>query len=557
MTTHKQPIYKRGRWLAIGVITIALIAAAAVYFSGRSTQQTATAASSAETGTIVAAEIGNLSSKATASGNVKIQRSAALSLAQAGTVAKVNVRVGDQVKAGDVLVQLDDTALARDVASSEQSLIIQEANLADLQASSTTAEVASAQAALDSARANLENVKAGSDAADVAAARASLSSAQAAYASVLAGPDASTVTQAEATFKNAEAALQQAQAAYDKIASHPEAGMTSQSLALQQATNNFASAQAAYQSATKASTVESVEKAKAAVETAKASLQKLLDSPTPSELASAEAQVKSAEANLASLQVGATTTKLAAAKAQVEQARLNLQTAQDNLAKAKLIAPFDGVVTAVNVAESEYASGEAISLSDPKSMEVVLSVDEVDIGNLAAGQPSIITLEAWPTTEIAGKVVSIAPAPKTSTTSSAIVSYEVHLSLGDTNLAVRDGMTANATIVVSSKDGVLVVPNQAITPDRAAGKNYVNRVVTAPDGSQTTEKVEVTVGLKDDDNTEITSGLQAGDKVAIGTLASSTTTTGTGTAQAGGSSNRNAGGGFGFFGGGGPPPGRD
>ncbi len=554
MTTQKQPKVRRGRWLAAGVIAIALIAAGAVYFSGRSTQQTASAANQTDSGTVVAAQIGNLSSNATASGNVLIQRAAALSLGQAGTVAKVNVRMGDQVKTGDVLVQLDDTDLARDVASAEQSLIIQEANLADLQTSSTNAEVASAQASLDSARANLESVKAGSDAADVAAARASLRAAQEAYATVLAGPDASTVTQAEATFKNAEAALQQAQSAYDKIASRPEAGMTSQSLELQQATNNYASAQAAYQSATKAATVENVQKAKATLESAKASLQKLLDSPTPSELTAAEAQVKSAEASLAALQEGATTTKLAAAKAQVEQARLSLQTAQDNLAKAKLLAPFDGVVTAVNVAEAEYASGEAVSLSDPTSLEVVLSVDEVDIGNLAVGQPSIITLEAWPTTEIAGKVISIAPAPKTSS-SSAIVSYEVHLSLGKTDLEVRDGMTANATIVVSSKDGVLVVPNQAITPDRAAGKNYVNRVLTGPDGAQTTEKVEVTVGLKDDDNTEITSGLQEGDKVLIGTLSSSSSTT-SGTTQSG-SSDRNAGGDLGLLGGGsgGPPPG--
>ena len=554
MTTQKQSIYRRGRWLAAGVIAIALIVAGAVYLSGRSTQQTAAAASKAATGTVVTAQIGNLSSKATASGNVKIQRAAALSLDQAGTIAKVNVRVGDQVKAGDVLVQLDDTDQARAVASAEQSLIIQESNLADLQASSTTAAVASAQASLDSARANLDKVKAGSDAADIAAARASLSSVQEAYATVLAGPDASTRTQAEATFKNAEAALQQAQSAFDKIASRPEAGMTSQSLALQQATNNYASAQAAYQSATKAATVENVQKARATLETAKASLQKLLDSPTPSELAAAEAQVKSAEANLASLQEGATSTKLAAAKAQVEQARLSLQSAQDNLAKAKLIAPFDGVVTAVNVAEAEYASGAAVSLSDPKSMEVVLSVDEVDVGNLAPGQSSTITLEAWPTTEIAGKVVSIAPAPKTTT--GAIVSYEVHLSLGDTNLAVRDGMTANATIVVSSKDGVLVVPNQAITPDRTAGKYYVNRVLTGPDGAQTTEKVEVTVGLKDDNNTEITSGLQAGDKLLIGTLASSSqTTTRTGTAQAGGANGRSSGGGgLPFFGGGGGRP---
>lgn len=553
MTTQKQPIYRRGRWLAIGVIAIALVAAGAVYFSGRSTQQTASAAAQTETGTIATVATGDLASTATASGNVKVQHTATLSLNQAGTVAKVNVRVGDQVRTGDVLVQLDDTDLARSVASAEQSLIIAEANLADLQSSSSAAELASAQASLDSARASLAKVKAGSSAADVAAARASLSAAQAAYASVLAGPDANTLTQAQATLKNAEATLQQAQSAYDKIASRPEAGMTSQSLELQQATNNYASAQAAYQEATMASTAEDVQKAKATLETAKASLQTLLDSPTPAELAAAEAQVKSAEASLASAQEGTSTVKLAASKAEVEQARLNLQAAQENLAKAKLTAPFDGIVTAVNVAADEYASGEAVTLSDPTSLEVVLGVDEVDVGNLAAGQPATITLEAWPTTDIPGKVVSIAPAPTSSSTSSAIVSYAVHLSLGDNNLDVRDGMTANATIVIASKKGVLVVPNQAITPDRTAGKNYVNRVITGPDGVQSTEKVEVIVGMKDDDNTEITGGLQAGDKVLIGTLASSQSSTTSGTAQSGSSSQRNAGGGF-FFGGGGPPP---
>ncbi len=556
-TAPKQPIVRRWRWLIAGVIAIALVAGAVVYFSSSRSGQKASAAAQTETGTIVTAQIGNLASKSTASGNVKAQHTAALSLGQAGTVAKVNVKVGDQVKAGDVLVQLDDAELARAVASAEQSLIIQEANLAELQGASTAAELASAQAALDSARANLDKVKAGASASDLAAARASMSSAQEAYNTVIAGPDAATVTQAEATLKNAEATLQQAQSAYDKIASRPDAGMSSQALTLQQATNNYASAQAAYQEATKAPTAENVQKAKATLVQAKASLQTLLDSPTPAELASAEAQVKSAEANLASVQEGTASTKIASAKAQVEQARLSLQTAQDNLAKAKLVAPFDGVVTAVNVAQDETASGEAVTLMDPKSLEVVLSVDEVDVGNLSAGQPATVTLEAWPTTEISGKVLSVAPAPKSTSSGSSIVSYEVHLSLGDNNLSVRDGMTANATIVVAAKNGVLVVPNQAITPDRAAGKNYVNRVIVGPDGSQSTQKVEVTVGTKDDDNTEITGGLQAGDKVLIGTLASSSTgsssTTGTATSGSNANRNRTGGGGGFFFGGGGPP----
>jgi HlyD family secretion protein len=82
-------------------------------------------------------------------------------------------------------------------------------------------------------------------------------------------------------------------------------------------------------------------------------------------------------------------------------------------------------------------------------------------------------------------------------------------------------MTANADLITAAKKDVLLVPNQAIAPDRDAGKYYVNLIVPGPDGEMTTKRVEVTIGLKDGDYTEITSGLQEGDRLSINVITAS------------------------------------
>jgi len=93
------------------------------------------------------------------------------------------------------------------------------------------------------------------------------------------------------------------------------------------------------------------------------------------------------------------------------------------------------------------------------------------------------------------------------------VTYEVRLSFDPEDLPVLTGMTANADLTTAQREGVLLVPNRAITADREAGRYYVNKIV---DGEIV--KTEVTIGLRDDALTEITSGLSAGDQVFTGTI---------------------------------------
>ena len=456
---------KKWLWLLSGIAAVAVVFAGYGLVNGRLQQNEVDASA---TDNVVTAFIGDLSSAATASGTVEAQREAQLSLDVSGTVDGVYVREGNTVNEGDVLVQLDTAALERAVANAEQNLIIQEANLSELLDGSSSEDIASAQASVASAQANLENVLDGADPYDIDAARASLTSAKAAYSELLAGPDADDIAQVEANLRNAEASMQQAQANYDEVSWRSDIGRLPQSLELEQATNNYEVALANYNNAVKSASNDQIKQSQSSIAQAEASLQKLLDSPSDAEVASAESQLAQAEASLASQLEGASTEKVAINQAQVEQARINLQDAAENLAKASLLAPFDGVITAVHVAEGERANGLAVDLVDTDSLEVVLSVDEVDIGELAIGQPAVITLETWPGAEIAGEIVAIAP--KALAGNSAIVAYEVRLSLDDTDLPIRVGMTANADLITSAQNGVLLVPNAAITADREAGR---------------------------------------------------------------------------------------
>ena len=222
----------------------------------------------------------------------------------------------------------------------------------------------------------------------------------------------------------------------------------------------------------------------------------------------AETAVTQAEANLAAVKADSATEQIDIAQAKVEQARIALDEALENLEKAELVAPFAGTVTTVYVSLGETASGPAVELVDFDSLELVLDVDEVDIGQIEPGQTATITLEAWPLQELAGVVSSIAPTASPGET----VTYQVHLRLAssDTGLAVRPGMSATADIVTAYQEGVLLIPNLAVIADRQAGHFYVDLAQAG-----TVSRVEIEVGMHDAWYTEIVAGLEAGDQLVV------------------------------------------
>lgn len=153
----------------------------------------------------------------------------------------------------------------------------------------------------------------------------------------------------------------------------------------------------------------------------------------------------------------------------IQQDQNNLNTANTNLSEMTLTSPIDGVITAVNDSNGDSVqSGKAVvSIMDPTSFKVNLSVDELDVSKVKPGQTANVEFDAMKDKEYTGKVESISPV---GTTSNNVTTYEADIDL-DNKDGVKSGMDANVTINVDSKSDALVVPTEAVIDNN--GSKYV------------------------------------------------------------------------------------
>lgn len=221
-----------------------------------------------------------------------------------------------------------------------------------------------------------------------------------------------------------------------------------------------------------------------------------------------------------------------AAKAKIAQYEAALRKSDINLGHTKIYSPVDGVVVAKNVEKGQTvaASYQTPSIAeiarDLKLMQVEVSVDEADIGSVRVGQKAEFTVDAYASRTFGGTVTQVRISPSTTDN---VVSYTVIVKVANDDEVLMPGMTANVSLVVSEKRGVLLVPNSAlryrpVTPSeiKDAPPSRKPRIaeVTAPavyvlqNGEPV--KVEVEKGITDGQNTEILSGVEEGVRVVIG-----------------------------------------
>ena len=480
--------------------------------------------------------VGDLSSEATASGELDARQRAALAPLAAGTIAEVLVAVGDEVSAGDPLLRLDTAGPARDVATAQQALIAQEASLEDLLAPPAAADLVAAEAAVASAQAQLDDLRDGPSETEVAAAEASLRAAQADLSAASARLNTAQSGASDEALRAAqlelEIARREATSAAERhstiLVTEPNAFLTEEMLAdmelnarvaAQQANATLAAAQKAYDDlvngnpGSASAARAGVASAAAQRDAAQAQLDLLREGPAAATVASARASLAQAQVQLEQLQNGPTGAQRVAAEVAVESARINLERAERQLAEATLVAPFDGVITAVNARPGETAAGVLVEMADLNSLQVALDVDEVDIAQVQVGQTAALTPATFPDETVPAVVAAIAPEANAN---SDLVTYRVYLDVGETELPLRVGMTTDARLLAEQLTGVLLLPNRAILADRATGTYSVNLVTTGTDGAETIETVPVTIGLRDNRYTQITGGLAVGDVVQVG-----------------------------------------
>lgn len=202
------------------------------------------------------------------------------------------------------------------------------------------------------------------------------------------------------------------------------------------------------------------------------------------------------------------------AEAKLEQTQISLQQAEWRLSQATLVAPISGTIAALNVDAGEIAnSGQiVVVLSDLSNLKVEVNVDETDVSRLLIGMEVQISVDAFPSHELAGVVTYIKPA---AVVQSGVVLYTVTVELNpvsttvaDQALPLRSGMTVNVTFPIEQRKDTLIVPFRAVETE--GGQAYVTRVTAS--GS---ERVAVTLGLITDTQVEILSGIDEGDVVTV------------------------------------------
>jgi len=223
----------------------------------------------------------------------------------------------------------------------------------------------------ESAKSSYEDSLDGPSQADVKSATASLYSAQAAYADLSAAPKESALNSARASLLDAEATLKQKQTAYDRPFRMNPAGIgaSNESIDLEKATNSYNAALANYNA--------KFEKSSAA------------------QYASASANIASAQAKLDGL--NPTTATLTQSKAKMDQAFAAWQQAENNVKSATLLAPTNGLVSAVNVDPGEWANtgANAIEIMDAVTPIMEVNVDETDLGGIKVGQSARVQLQTY------------------------------------------------------------------------------------------------------------------------------------------------------------------
>lgn len=180
-----------------------------------------------------------------------------------------------------------------------------------------------------------------------------------------------------------------------------------------------------------------------------------------------------------------------------------LAAARAALERTRIRARFDGVVQvrAVEPGDVVQPGTALLQIARADSREILVPLDEKELGPVAVGQPALIIADAYPTEVLEGRVSFIAPAVDTNRGT-----IDVHLELLESADFLRQGMTVSVDIRTASRDQALVIPNDALF-NRRGDSAEVLRLA----GGRLAERVPVRLGLRGTGLTEVVEGVGAGD----------------------------------------------
>ncbi len=202
----------------------------------------------------------------------------------------------------------------------------------------------------------------------------------------------------------------------------------------------------------------------------------------------------------------ASDSQASAADAGIEAIKANVNLIKTQIYKTTLRALFDGKVDKNDaVVGSMVLAGNPIITISNNNLEIQTNIPESEMANIKIGDKAKITIDAFGNSDVfTASVVSIDSAP---TIVNGISVYKARLKFDSQEDKIKSGMTANITVFTESKTGVLTIPRSAVIQQN--GKYFV----ILDKGDNKRETREVQVGLKDQNNIEIISGLSLEEKV--------------------------------------------
>jgi len=465
---------RRRALLNAAVIAIIVIAIAGFWLARRGQHSTPRGL---VTGTV---ERKDLTQKVSATGSVTAQTGAMVKIGSqiTGRIKRLFADVGSQVRAGQVIAELDLPDLEAQVRQAEATLSLNQKRLAEqlagvgLQETQSAADLEKARSALSVAKANLTQVERSADL-QRATAEASVRQARA------------NAVNSDANLKRMERLL-----AKDYVAASDV---------------DTAKAQAEVNAAQLTSAQENI---------------RLVNAKLDADLESARQQVKQAEATLAAARAGLAQNaikqeQIAQARAAVKQSEASLAFSRSQLAKAFIRTPISGTVLQLTQQQGEtIAAGLSaptlIIVADLDRLQVDAFVDETDIGRVRLGEQAEITLDAYSRRTFRGRVAKVASG---ATMQQNVVTYDVTIALEGSERLLKPDMTATVNIVIARKEGILAVSVDAVK--QTAEGPTVMVMTKGRDGKPEYKTVKIETGISDGESVEVLSGLKEGDVVVL------------------------------------------
>lgn len=522
----KFPLGGRRKWIFLAVLIVVAVAGFVGYqwlhrSSADQANQPALQTAVARRGTLVVS--------ASATGQVIAPDEISLGFDQSGTLSDLLVKVGDKVKAGDVLARMDtgnseqDVALA--LAEAQLNVVTAQQNLDDLYANADS-DAANALKAVEDAQAALDDLQ--NSATTQAEALQTLTQAQQDLATAQQAYNNKRSTASQAVIDEAYAKLVLAKKDYEdqkekfndyakKPDSDPEKAAAQ--LKFSAAEQAYKSALSYYNSATGTGsqldqevTSADLAAAQAKVDDAQREYDRVKDGPTPGELALAKANLASAQAKYTTLKDGPDPAQVELDKAQLADAQAKLEVAKQDSAVQELTAPMDGTILSIdaNIGDS-VGTGSLISMADLSQPVLQIYLDETDMDKVGVGYEADVTFDALPDSTFTGHVTEVSPSLQNVGNVSAVAA-KVKLDPDSFSKpqSLPVGANASVDVIGGRAQNAVLVPVEAlreINPGEYA-------VFVMQNGELKLRPV--TVGLMDYTNAQISSGLQAGEVVSLG-----------------------------------------